>query len=230
MSKPLLAVLIPTRGFIFTKTMMALIRELSAFDHAYFFTYDIPLPDSRNALVQSAVDSKIPFTHYLMIDDDIVLPELGIKDMLILDKPIVLIDYPSHWMGKGANTGTAVYDEWLEGDPVEGRPVLFGGLGCSLIKKEVIEALEQPYFRKGGKQFDRDKKGKIHLYGVGSGDGGEDFEFYQDCKAKGFEITMVHGKVCGHAKVMKHIGVITPGKYVTQHDIIIANKIERPLK
>lgn len=228
--KPYIAVLVPTRGLLFTDTVMALLRELTAFHHAFFFTKDLPLPMCRNALVKQARNCGEPFTHYLMIDDDVVIPENGLQAMLDLDSPVVLIDYPTHAMGMGANTGNIAYMTWKEGDSTEGKEICWGGLGCTLVQAGVFNTLPYPYFRKGGMLFDRDKEGKIVLYGEGGGDGGEDFEFYQDLKKKGYEIKQVHGMVAGHAKVMKHVGVIEHGKYVKQHDIHVAQAIERPFK
>lgn len=216
----LIAVLIPTRGLIFTKTQMALIRELTPYDHAYFYTYDLPIPDCRNALVEAAKKSEIVFTHYLMIDDDVILPEGGLKAMLEANVDVAVIDYPTHWMGKGANTGTAVYS---------GEELLFAGLGCVLVKADAQAKL--PPFRRGGRYMDVDKKGRKVLYGEQvNNDGGEDFEWFQDAKNAGLTIKMIPNLVAGHAKVMKHIGVITPGKYISQHDIHVADRIDKPLK
>jgi hypothetical protein len=228
--KPFIAVLIPTRGLIFTKTMLALQRELAPYDHAYFMTTDLPLPDCRNKLVEAAIGSKLPFTHYLMVDDDNIVPVGGLQAMLASGLDVAVIDYPTHWGGKAQNTGTAVYDEWKEGDKVEGKKMLWAGLGCTLTKASVFDSLKKPFFRKGGQIFDRDKNGKIVLYGIGGGDGGEDYEFFFDCRAKGLTVDVVHGFIAGHAKVIKQVGVITSGKYVHQHEITINDQVDRPLK
>lgn len=229
-SAPYVAVLVPTRGLLFTDTVMALLRELGGMRHAFFFTKDLPIPDCRNALVKSARACGVAFTHYLMIDDDVIMPDGAMQAMLDLKKPIVLIDYPTHAMGIGANRGNIAYTVWKKGDKPEGKTIAWGGLGCTLVEAQIFNKLTYPYFRKGGQYFDRDKEGKMVLYGKGDTDGGEDYEFYVDCKEAGYEISQVHGMVCGHAKVMKHIGVVEHGKYVKQHDIIIANAIEEPFK
>jgi hypothetical protein len=111
-----------------------------------------------------------------------------------------------------------------------GKKIIWAGLGCCLVERNVFDSLTRPYFRKGGQLFDRNTNGKIILYGQAGGDGGEDFEFFQDIFSLGHEITQVPDMVAGHCKVMKHIGVVTPGKYVSQHDIMVADKISKPLK
>lgn len=226
-----IAVLIPTRGLLFTEMMSALDRELSQYRHTRYYTVDLPIPDCRNALVQKAQDSGLPFTHYLMVDDDVILPKGGLKAMLDMDKDIVLIDYPSHWMSaEGKNKGNVAYKNWLPGEPTEGKEILWAGLGCTLVKAELFEKLEKPYFRRGGQMFDRLRNGRKVLYGIAGGDGGEDYEFYQDCLSKGYVIHQVHGMTAGHAKVMRHVGVVEQGKYVKCHEIKIENVIEEPLK
>lgn len=231
---PLIAVLVPTRGLIFTKVVEALMCELAPYEHSWCMTDNLPLPHSRNALVDWAQGSGLPFTHYLLVDDDTVIPQGGLKAMLESGNDVSVIDYPSHWGGKGANTGLAVYHDWLAGQPVEGKELFFAGLGCVLVTHEamavVTELNDGITFRKGGRKFDRDANGKVIEYDVGSGHGGEDYEFFQDCRKLGLKVAVMHGYVAGHAKVMRHIGVITPDKYVSQHDISINSVIERPLK
>lgn len=230
MSSPYIAVLVPTRGLLFTDTMMALLRELSPMKHAFFFTKDLPIPDCRNALVKAARDCGVPFTHYLMVDDDVIIPEGGVQAMLDMEKPVVIIDYPTHAMGIGANRGNVAYTVWKKGDSTEGKVIAWAGLGCTLVEAKVFNKFTYPYFRKGGQYFDRDKQGKMVLYGNGDTDGGEDYEFYFDCKKFGYQVEQVKDMVCGHAKIMRHIGVVEQGKYVKQHEIIIANAIEEPFK
>jgi hypothetical protein len=228
---PLLAVLIPTRGTLFTKTIAALDRELARIQHAKFYTTDLPIPDCRNQLVEQALDSGVPFTHLLMVDDDVIIPVGGVQAMLDKQEPITLIDYPSHYTsGEGKNTGNVAYDNWMPGDDTAGKPIMWAGLGCTLVEVSVFEKLSRPYFRRGGQAFDRLRNGKKVLYGKADGFGGEDFEFYQDCIAQGFTVTQVEGVVAGHAKIMRHVGIVEDGKYIKQHDIHIADKIERPIK
>ena len=228
---PILAVLIPTRGLIFTKAVAALDRELVRIPHVRYYTTDLPLPDCRNELVERALDSGVGFTHLLMVDDDVIVPEGGVQAMLDLYVDIALIDYPNHWTSaEGKNKGNVAYDNWQPGDPTEGKEILWAGLGCTLVKVGVFAKLKRPYFRKGGQMFDRLRNGKKVLYGIAGGDGGEDYEFYTDCREQGYTVNQVPNMTAGHAKVMRHIGVIEQGKYVKQHDIVIENTIKEPIK
>lgn len=228
---PLIAVLIPTRGTLFTKTVAALDRELGKIPHATFYTTDLPIPDCRNKLVEQALDCGVPFTHLLMVDDDVIIPEGGVQAMLDKNEPVTLIDYPSHYTsGEGKNTGNVAYDQWLPGEDTKGKTILWAGLGCTLVQTDVFKKLQRPYFRRGGQMFDRLRNGKKILYGIAGGQAGEDYEFYSDCIKAGYTVTQVDGMVAGHAKIMRHVGIVEEGKYVKQHDIHIADKIERPIK
>lgn len=226
MSEPIIAVLIPTRGTLFTATVAALDRELSRFKHVRYFTVDLPIPHCRNALVEQAQASGLPFTHYLMVDDDVVSPEGGLQAMLDTDADIAIIDYPTHNMGKHGKNGNVAYDSHKPG-----KKALWAGLGCTLVKASVFDDLEKPYFRSGGAFYDQLRDGKKVLYGARiQSAGGEDYEFYTDCRKNGHELAVVPGMVAGHAKIMRHIGVLEQDKYVKQHDILIADEIERQAK
>lgn len=220
----MIAVLIPTRGTLFTQTVAALDRELTPYVHVRFYTTNLPIPDCRNALMEQAMSSGLPFTHYLMMDDDVFMPEGGLQAMLDMDTEVVVIDYPSHWTGKNANCGNVAYTD------ASNAEIYWAGLGCTLVKAEVFDRLKKPYFRSGGQMLHLLPNGRKVTYGVRVSHGGEDFEFYQDCRALGIKIQQVKGMVAGHAKIMRHVGVIEEGKYAKQHDIHVADKIERPLK
>lgn len=226
--KPKIAVLIPTRGTLFTAAIHAVIREIAGYDNKIFFTTNLPIPDCRNDLLKRA--KKIGgFTHYLMVDDDVIMPEGGLQAMLDLKKPVTLIDYPTHWTGKHAGMGNVAYVQWKEGEPLRGE-IMWAGLGCTLVEASVFDQFGEDPFRTGGQFFDVLPNGKKILYGVRQGSGGEDFEFYTDLREKGIEIAQVEGISCGHAKVLRHIGVIEEGKYAKQHDIHVSEGITRPHK
>ncbi|OPZ94946.1 MAG: hypothetical protein BWY74_00157 [Firmicutes bacterium ADurb.Bin419] len=232
-----IATLVPTRGLIFTKTITAIMREnaLCGQYPAIFSTTDLPLPHSRNALVEDALASPHNFTHLLLVDDDIIIPENGLKAMLELDADIAFIDYPMHYaVGKWKNMSTACRDNWLPGEEWRDKPIVWAGLGCTLVKREVFEKLDKPWFVSGVKSFIRDSKtGKVNLMDAtypGEPGGGEDAYFFIHAGKKKLHIAEVKGMKASHLRVEKFVLIMQTGKYKTQHKIKENSKIDQPYK
>jgi len=97
-------------------------------------------------------------THLLMLDSDIVLQPDTLTKMLAVDAPVVVAKYAEK--GKMEASYHCYHhsqvpfrrDPKVEVRPGERRqlkdidPMLFG-LGCVLVKREVFEKLEEPYFK-----------------------------------------------------------------------------------
>ena len=225
--------LMPTRGTIFTKAEVALEQEMLANNQLPYIlrTDNQPIPDCRNTLVESGL--KTNATHFLLVDDDVIIKEGGLKEMIEADADIAFIDYPMHYEGERfGNMGTATYDNWLPGDSTEGKPVVWAGLGCCLIKREVFVKLDTPWFEKMNKKLERDDNGKLDLKGTEidlSAGGGEDVYFFMNAREKGLSIKQVPGS-CGHARFARIVGSFQEDKYSTQHKIIVNNNVEKPYK
>lgn len=225
----------PTRGLLFTKAQQALEQELLANRQVPFIlrTDNLPIPDCRNKLVETALTIK-DWTHALLVDDDIIIPEGGLKAMLDKGTDIAFIDYPMHYTGdKWGAVGTATYDNWLPGQDWKDKPVAWAGLGCALAKREVFEKLDKPWFMKTSKTFARDDNGKITMSGDDarvSGGGGEDTYFYMKAREKGFKIANVYGMTAGHARIVRTVKAVEEGKYQTQHKIAINEVIKCPYR
>lgn len=225
--------LMPTRGLIFTKAQNALSQELMANGQPNFtlYTDNQPIPDCRNTLVETALE--IPeWTHALCLDDDVIIPEGGLKKMIDLDTDIAFIDYPMHYtQGRWAKMGTASYDEWTPGEEWKDKPVAWAGMGCALIKREVFEKMSKPYFDEFTKVFTRDDNGKITLGDtkVDFGGGGEDVYFMLKAKELGYEIKRADG-TAGHARLIRAVLALQEGKYRMTHKIGVNNEITQPYR
>lgn len=225
--------LMPTRGTIFTKAEVALEQEMLENNQLPYIlrTDNIPIPDCRNVLVKNAL--KTDANYFLLVDDDVIMPKSGLKQLIEANSDIAFIDYPMHYEGdRWGNMGTATYDNWLPGDPIDGKPIAWAGLGCTLVKREVFEKLEKPWFQNLDKKMTRDDKGKLDLEGtdikIGAG-GGEDVYFFLEARKAGFEIKQVPG-TCGHARFSRIVGAFKSDKYYTQHKIVINNNVEKPYR
>lgn len=134
MSANLLAVIVPSRGLMFSRTAEEIVKNLRGIPHQFYFSHRRPIPECFEVPTLQALENK-NITHLLFIEDDMVLPDNTVWDMLSLDAEVVTCDYPVTKEGKGAVFADA-----------SGR-VLYCGTGCTLIKREVFERLEAPYWR-----------------------------------------------------------------------------------
>ncbi len=221
--------LMPTRGTIFTKVQVAFEQEMIENGQLPFMlrTDNKPIPDCRNILAEQGL--KTNATHFLLLDDDVIMPIGGLKRLIEADTDIAFIDYPMHYEGsRWGNMGTATYDNWLPGEPTKGKPIKWAGLGCALVKREVFEKMKTP-FQKLGQAFRRDDNGKMILEqtDLDLGGGGEDSYFFIEAQKLGFKVKQVEG-VCGHARFARIVGAFNEGKYQTQHKIVVNNVVEKP--
>lgn len=233
---PKIAILTPTRGLVFSQMVVSVLREMSISNQypAWFMTDNLPIPKCRNALVEDALAHKEKFSHFLMVDDDVIIPYCGLQAMIDKKSDISFIDYPLHQdKGRYAEMGTACYDNCPEGtkySKAKKKPVKWAGLGCVLVKREVFEKIGKPWFKPFHKQYIRDEKGKITWGKKAEIDmpTGEDCYFYIKARRNGFKIKQVKDMVAGHARINKIVAHLANEKYTTQHKIKINNKISQP--
>lgn len=224
----------PTRGLVFTKVEVALEDELLKNGQIPFIlrTDNLPLPDCRNKLAETALSIE-DWTHTLLVDDDVIIPDGGLKAMIDADSDIAFIDYPMHYTGdKWGNMGTATYDDWLPGEDPKGKPVAWAGLGCALVTREVFEKMSKPYFKITQHTFTRDNNGHITLNddNVQLGGGGEDTYFFIQAKKLGFKITPIFELQAGHARLKRAVLATQEGKYQMQHEIAVNGLIDKQYK
>lgn len=127
-----IAVILPSRGLIFSETAAELLDNLEGYDYDIFFVHDLPIPDCFEKPLQQAL--KGPYSHIWFVEEDMLLPKGTLDKMVKADCPVVTMDYPVSKEGQGT-----VFE-------VDSR-VIFCGTGCLLIKKEVFDIVRPPYFR-----------------------------------------------------------------------------------
>lgn len=128
-----IAVIFPSRGLCFSKTADELLQNLQGFDYDIFFSHGQPIADCFEKPLRKALRSS--YSHIWVVEDDMVLPESTLEAMLIMDAPVVAMDYPVSKEGQGSMFKT------------KERQVIFAGTGCLLIKREVFDILRPLYFR-----------------------------------------------------------------------------------
>ena len=205
----MIGIVLPTRGLLFTQVIEALERERQGFDTKIYYSHDLPIPDGHNKLVKQALEDGV--THVWMVEEDTVPITGALEKLLACDTAIACVDYGvSGW---GCVTRN------------KNNEILWCGVGCTLIKKEVFEKMEYPYFRVDKvlslndwtwKQLPEDYV-KNKNYGT--------LDIYFCCKARelGFEIKQVEGE-CNHLE-LKELG--RRGVNNGLHNIEIRPKINR---
>lgn len=128
-----IGVIFPSRGLIFSQTADELLQNLKGHLHKIYFAHKLPIPDCFEIPVNRALEDQT-ITHLWLVEDDMVLPPTILQDMLDINKAVVTVNYPTSDKGDCAIL------------TVKNR-IVYGGTGCTLIKREVFDELKKPYFR-----------------------------------------------------------------------------------
>lgn len=135
MSSNKVAVILPSRGLIFSQTADEILQNVKNIPHKFFFSHRRPIPECFEKPTNKALlDNEI--THLWFVEDDMVLPPDTLQKMLKADANAVTCDYPVTKDGRGS----VFYDQ--------GGNVVFCGTGCLLVKREVFDNLnlKEPFF------------------------------------------------------------------------------------
>lgn len=127
------AVILPSRGLIFSQTADEILHNLKGIPHKFFFSHRQPIPKCFEKPTNRALlDDSI--THLWFVEDDMVLPPDTLKKLIDADANVVTCDYPVTKDGRGS----VFFDN--------GGNVVFCGTGCLLVKREVFDNIKAPYF------------------------------------------------------------------------------------
>lgn len=129
-----LAVVVPSRGLMFSETLEELLRELKDFDYRIYWSHGKSLPDCFNDPTEQILKDDDIFA-VLYCEDDMILPKEILKRMFDRKYPVVALDYPFKSDG----------DSTMLHDPAGNA--IYSGTGFILIAKSILEALPKPVFR-----------------------------------------------------------------------------------
>ncbi len=129
-----IAVILPSRGLVYSKTVEELYEALEGLDFKIFWSHGRPIPDCFEIPTEEALNDPT-FTHLLVIEEDMIIPKDGIKNMLKADIHAIAYDYPV----TGAKGGTVLYDTE--------DTAYFTGCGILLVKMEYIRMMKKPIWR-----------------------------------------------------------------------------------
>lgn len=163
-----------------------------------FYPYLAPLDSARNLAVKEFLEGY--WSYFYHIDSDIVPPENCIDELLKANKEIIA---PLCFTIKHDDNGIPFpmpvahrYDENKQyrpyyGKGIEETDVITGG--CHLVKREVFEKLDRPYY------FIYHKNGIVEY--------SEDFVFSQQCQKLGYKLWTHYGLPCKHLREVDCAGI-----------------------
>ena len=178
-------VVLPSRGLIFAEAMQALLDNLQGYEYKIFTSHNLIIPDCQNKLTEKALFGYPDYILY--VEEDTVMPEGALDDMVMAKADIACVDY-----------GVAGYS-CITRDKTT-HEALWCGLGCTLVKREVFDKLDKPYFR-SDKALLINAWPEIKWIDTGEQNyGGQDIWFGMHARKKGFKIQKVAGE-CKHLKL-----------------------------
>lgn len=129
-----LAVIIPSRGLIFSETLEEVLSELEGIKHRIFWAHERPLPACFNEPTERALADPDVFA-VLICEDDMIIPKGILRQMFNQNYPVVALDYPFQQQG----------DATVLHDP-QGY-AYWTGTGFILIHRQVLENIPKPIWR-----------------------------------------------------------------------------------
>lgn len=135
-TKDKLAVIVPSRGLMFSETLEELLRELDSlpFPWEIFWAHEKSLPQCFNDPTEEALADPDVFA-VLICEDDMIIPEGILMEMFNQHYPAVALDYPFKKDG----------DATTHHDP-DGY-AYYTGTGFLLVAKSILENMEKPIWR-----------------------------------------------------------------------------------
>lgn len=127
------AVILPSRGLIFSQTADEILQNVKGIPHRFYFSHRQPIPDCFEEPTERALKDK-DITHLWFCEDDMILPPDVLDKMLKTDLAVVTCNYPTTARGDSSIL------------TVKNR-IVYGGTGCTLVKRAVFDELPKPYFR-----------------------------------------------------------------------------------
>lgn len=129
-----LAVVLPSRGLMFSETFEELLEELEGIDYEIFWSHGKPLPKCFNDPTEEALADPDVFA-VLFCEDDMIIPKGVLQEMFNQNYPVVALDYPFQQQG----------DATVLHDP-QGM-AFWSGTGFILVAKAVLENIPKPIWR-----------------------------------------------------------------------------------
>ena len=129
-----LAVIIPSRGLMFSQTLEELLGELEGIEYEIYWAHEKSLPECFNDPTERALADPSNFA-LLIVEDDMIIPKGILREMFDRKYPVTSLDYPFQQNG----------DSTVLHDP-KGF-AYWTGTGFMLVARQVLENMEKPIWR-----------------------------------------------------------------------------------
>lgn len=201
-TKPKILIGLPTMGSLDTLLVIVILKWMAeaqqgAYNLSVYPSMSVqPVDNARNHIVEEFLKSDC--THLFFVDSDTIPPANALKKLLLQDKDIIsgltpIIEHDAN--RKNDSNGyyrklnvVGMNDKFVE--PYIGTIEVKGAGGsCILIKREVFEKMEPPYYRF---QYEDDNGKSVVI--------GEDILFTIKAKKLGFKIWTDTSLICLHNK------------------------------
>lgn len=129
-----LAVIVPSRGLMFSQTFEELLSELEDFEYEMYWAHGKGLPECFNEPTERALSDPDVYA-LLYVEDDMIIPKGILKRMFARQYPVVALDYPFQQDGDS----TCLHDP--------NGFAYWTGTGFLLVAKQVLLQMERPIWR-----------------------------------------------------------------------------------
>ena len=184
----MIACILPSRGLVFSEVIGAIERERELHKLRVYISDNLPIPDAQNELIGRAIEDEKAlgkFTHFWFIEEDTVPPSGSLGNLMDSKCDITCVDYSvSGWSCITRDRNSS--------------EIMWCGMGCTLVKREVLAAIGEPWFKtdkslrlNDGEWIDTNAE-KVY--------GQQDIRFCIEAKAEGFTIGQADGE-CRHLQL-----------------------------
>ena len=129
-----LAVVLPSRGLMYSETFEELLGELEGFNYEIHWSHAKGLPQCFNDPTDKILKDPTVYA-VLFCEDDMIIPKGILQEMFKVGYPVVALDYPFQQQG----------DATVLHDP-KGY-AFWSGTGFLLVAKSILENMERPIWR-----------------------------------------------------------------------------------
>lgn len=129
-----LAVILPSRGLMFSETLEDLLNELEGFNYEIFWSHGKSLPDCFNEPTEKILKDDSVFA-VLICEDDMIIPKGILRKMFDQNYPVIALDYPF----KNDGDSTTLHDP--------NNYAYWTGTGFILIAKAILEQIPKPIWK-----------------------------------------------------------------------------------